>query len=103
MTDSASPLEFVKSEIRSSDVVVFSKSYCPYCTTTKKLFSSMNIEAKVIELNKIDNGAKIQSALLEISGQRTVPNVYIKGRHLGGNDDTHAAWRSGKLEEMLKK
>lgn len=50
----------------------------------------------------MDNGAEIQSALLDISGQRTVPNVFIKGKHLGGNDDTQAAARSGKLEEMLK-
>lgn len=62
----------------------------------------MNIDAKVIELDQIDNGAEVQSALLEMSGQRTVPNVYIKGKHLGGNDDTQAAARSGKLEEMLK-
>lgn len=62
----------------------------------------MSVDAKVIELDQIDNGAEVQSALLDISGQRTVPNVFIKGQHLGGNDDTQAAARSGKLEEMLK-
>jgi glutaredoxin 3 len=62
----------------------------------------MNIDAKVYELDNMDNGADIQSALLDISGQRTVPNVFVKGKHLGGNDDTQAAARSGKLEEMLK-
>ena len=84
-------------------MVVFSKSYCPFCTTTKQLFSSMSIDAKVIELDGMENGAEIQGALLDISGQRTVPNVFIKGEHLGGNDDTQAAARSGKLEELLKK
>ena len=62
----------------------------------------MNIDAKVYELDNMDNGADIQSALLDISGQRTVPNVFVKGKHWGGNDDTQAAARSGKLEEMLK-
>lgn len=62
----------------------------------------MNIDAKVYELDNMDNGTDIQSALLDISGQRTVPNVFVKGKHLGGNDDTQAAARSGKLEEMLK-
>ena len=62
----------------------------------------MNIDAKVYELDNMDNGADIQSALLDISGQRTVPNVFVKGKHLGGNDDTQAAARSGKLEEILK-
>ncbi|KAL3769174.1 hypothetical protein ACHAW5_000644 [Stephanodiscus triporus] len=96
-----SPVEFAKSEIASNDVVVFSKSYCPYCTSTKTLFSGMKINAKVIELDKIDNGSEIQSALLDITGQRTVPNVFIKGKHLGGNDVTQAAAKSGKLKEMM--
>ena len=99
----ASPVEFAKSAIASDDVVVFSKSYCPFCTTTKQLFESMNVDAKVIELNEIDDGNEIQAALLDISGQRTVPNVFIKGKHIGGNDDTQAAARSGKLQEMLGK
>ncbi|KAL7432004.1 hypothetical protein ACHAXH_002127 [Discostella pseudostelligera] len=97
----ATPVEFAKSEIASSDVVVFSKTYCPYCTATKQLFSGMNIDAKVIELDKLDNGSEIQSALLDITGQRTVPNVFIKGKHLGGNDVTQAAAKNGKLKEML--
>ena len=98
----ATPMEFAKSEIASNDVVVFSKSYCPFCTSTKQLFSSMNIDAKVIELNEMDDGNEIQGALLDMSGQRTVPNVFIKGKHLGGNDDTQAAARSGQLAKMLE-
>ena len=49
----------------------------------------------------MDNGSEVQAALLDISGQRTVPNVFIKGKHLGGNDDSQAAARSGKLKELL--
>jgi len=98
----ASPMEFAKAEIASNDVVVFSKSYCPYCSSTKELFKSMNIDAKVIELNEMDDGNAIQAALLDITGQRTVPNVFIKGNHLGGNDDTQAAARSGKLKKMME-
>ena len=63
----------------------------------------MSVDAKVIELDQMDNGNEIQGALLDLSGQRTVPNVFIKGKHLGGNDDTQAAARSGKLEETLGK
>mmetsp|Transcript_21855 Transcript_21855/g.46786 ORF Transcript_21855/g.46786 Transcript_21855/m.46786 type:complete len:111 (-) Transcript_21855:329-661(-) len=99
--NSAMSSGFAKSEIASNDVVVFSKSYCPFCTKTKQLFSSMNIDAKVFELDRMDNGDAVQGELLAISGQRTVPNVFIKGKHLGGNDDTQAAAKSGKLQEML--
>mmetsp|Transcript_26670 Transcript_26670/g.62448 ORF Transcript_26670/g.62448 Transcript_26670/m.62448 type:complete len:152 (-) Transcript_26670:497-952(-) len=93
--------DYVKGEIASADVVVFSKTFCPFCRKTKNLLLDKGIDAKVIELDKVDNGDAIQDALLELSGQRTVPNVFIKGNHLGGNDDTQTAAREGKLEEML--
>merc|ERR1712086_195166 len=96
-----SSMEFAKNEIASNDVVVFSKSYCPYCTKTIKLLQKMKIAAKVIELDEVDDGAAIQGALLTLSKQRTVPNVFVKGTHVGGNDDTHAAAKSGKLQQML--
>ncbi len=82
-------------------VVVFSKSFCPFCKKTKELLEDLKIDATVYELNKMDDGADIQAALLDLSGQKTVPNVFIKGEHLGGNDDTQAAAKSGKLQEML--
>ena len=97
----ATPAEFAKAVIASSDVVVFSKSFCPFGTRTKNLFDGMGVNYKVLELNEIDNGADVQAALLEMTGQRTVPNVFIKGQHLGGNDDTQAAAKSGKLAELL--
>ena len=75
----ASPEEFVKAEIASADVVVFSKTFCPFCRKTKKVFDAMEgVDVKYIELNEMDDGNEIQDALLELSGQRTVPNVFIK-------------------------
>lgn len=82
--------------------MIFSKTYCPFCSATKTLFERMGIEAEVVELDKMEDGHEMQVALQELSGQRTVPNVFINGKHLGGNDDTQAAVRSGKLEEMMK-
>ena len=54
------------------------------------------------ELDTIDNGDAIQSSLLKLTGQKTVPNVFINGQHLGGCDSTVAAKDSGKLLELLK-
>lgn len=96
-----SPLEFVKNEIASNDVVVFSKSYCPYCSKTKALMQELNIVAKVIELDRRDDGDAVQGALMVHSSQHTVPNVFVKGEHVGGNDDAQAATKSGKLQRML--
>lgn len=63
--------------------------------------NDLKIDAKVIELDEVDNGAAIQDALKTLTGQRTVPNVFIKGEHLGGNDVTQAAAKSGKLQKLL--
>jgi len=61
----------------------------------------MNIDAMVIEMDKVENGDAIQGELMVTTGQRTVPNVFIKGEHLGGNSDVQAAAKSGKLQEMM--
>eukprot|EP00579_Thalassiosira_antarctica_P000951 CAMPEP_0201866754 /NCGR_PEP_ID=MMETSP0902-20130614/1224_1 /ASSEMBLY_ACC=CAM_ASM_000551 /TAXON_ID=420261 /ORGANISM="Thalassiosira antarctica, Strain CCMP982" /LENGTH=94 /DNA_ID=CAMNT_0048391781 /DNA_START=144 /DNA_END=428 /DNA_ORIENTATION=- len=92
---------FAKSAIASNDVVVFSKSYCPFCKKTKELLTSKGIDFKVFELDEMDNGAEVQGELMVISKQRTVPNVFVKGKHLGGNDDLQKAAKNGKLQEML--
>ncbi len=49
----------------------------------------------------IDNGDKIQEELQRMTGQRTVPNIFVKGQHLGGCDDTLAAIQNGKFATML--
>merc|ERR1712070_351297 len=100
---SASTLEDeIKSTIASDKVVVFSKDYCPFCLSTKKLLDGMGVKYTTIEINLLPNGPDYQAALTTISGQRTVPNVFIGGTHLGGNDDTQRAAKSGKLAELLK-
>ena len=71
------------------------------CTATKTLFQDLGVNAKVIELDTMENGSDIQASLAEFTGQRTVPNVFIKGKHLGGNDKTQAANKSGELKKML--
>lgn len=56
----------------------------------------------VMELDERDDGSAIQDVLLDITGGRSVPRVFIDGEFIGGGDDTDALARSGKLEVMLK-
>ena len=95
------PASFVKDTVRGSPVVVFSKSSCPYCRRTKTLLRQLGVNASVVELDKRADGRAIQDALASLSGQRTVPNVFIGGEHIGGNDATQALHRSGKLAGKL--
>jgi glutaredoxin 3 len=94
--------DFAKKEIANNKVVVFSKSYCPFCTATKNLLNELKVDYTLHELNEMGQmGSDIQAALQDMTGQRTVPNVFVNGQHLGGNDVTQAAAKSGKLQKML--
>ena len=96
--------KFIEDEISQHKVVIFSKSYCPYCVDTKKLFQKkefQEVDVVIHELEKMKNGAAIQSTLGSMSGQRTVPSVWIGGKFIGGNSETQAAYKNGKLSSML--
>jgi len=90
----------VESFIDENPVAVFSKSYCPYCKASKALLTEMNAQFNVIELDQVDDGADIQNALKDISGQNTVPNIFIGKQHIGGNSDLQA--RKKELPELLR-
>ncbi|KJE97197.1 glutaredoxin-C3 [Capsaspora owczarzaki ATCC 30864] len=87
--------------VASNTVAIFSKSYCPYCKRVKALFDSIGVKYTAIELDTHPDGSGIQSELINVTGQRTVPNVFVRGTHIGGSDDTHAAQKSGRLQKLL--
>ena len=62
---------------RPAQVVIFSKTTCPFCRKTKDLFDGLDVKYTSVELDEMDNGPDVQDALLDSSGQRTVPNVVI--------------------------
>lgn len=87
--------------IDDNAVMVFSKSYCPYCRATKTLLRDMNATFEVLELDKDADGSAIQDALEEISNQRTVPNIFIGQKHIGGNSDLQAVKKT-TLPDLLR-
>lgn len=91
----------IDEEITSKAIVIFSKSYCPYCVATKKAAQQLKAEFIAHELDKMPNGSQIQAELLQKTGQRTVPNVFVNGKHIGGNDDFQAAIKKGEIQKML--
>lgn len=83
--------------------MVFSKSYCPYCKATKDLLNKLGVkDSKIFELDNMDEGSDMQQYLAEKTGQRTVPNVFISGDHIGGNSDLQALNEKGQLKKLLK-
>ncbi|KAK0619434.1 putative glutaredoxin [Immersiella caudata] len=104
MSDSAQ--QKVQQLINDNGVVVFSKSYCPYCNNTKRLLDSYGAKYAHYELNQEEDGSDVQEALLNITGQRTVPNIFINRQHIGGNSDFEAVIAGGKdgkkVEDILQ-
>ncbi|EAQ86182.1 hypothetical protein CHGG_07435 [Chaetomium globosum CBS 148.51] len=92
--------------IDENAVMIFSKSYCPYCRDAKSVFSTRDVKYKAVELNQMDDGDDIQDALQKMTGQRTVPNIFIGGTHIGGSSDLNNVVSSGKdgksIDVLLK-
>ncbi|KAJ7771217.1 thioredoxin-like protein [Mycena olivaceomarginata] len=96
--------DIVETAINENRIMIFSKSSCPYCKRAKALFAAQFPEEKpvVFELNEREDGPAIQSYLAEKTGQRTVPNIFINKHHVGGNDDTQAAFKTGELGRLVQ-
>ena len=91
----------IKSTVADNKVVIYSKSWCPFCMKTKSLFDGLGVPYTAVELDQVDDGQAIQEALLDLTQQRTVPNVFVNGGHVGGNDDTQKFAASGELQKAL--
>ena len=98
----ASALEKVRSLISTGKVLVFSKTWCPYCDEAKDILSSANVKYDAFELDKLPDGEAMQKALLQVSGQRTVPNIFIAQKHIGGCSDLKAKIDNGQVIEILE-
>jgi len=86
-------------------VIIFSKSYCPYSKKAKHiLLDKYDIVPApyVVELDMHNLGSGLQAALHKMTGRRTVPNVLINGKSIGGGDDVEALDGSDKLASKIK-
>ena len=72
-----------------------------YCDRAKALFDTLKQPYHAIELDQMNDGADIQALLKDFTGQRTVPNIFINGKHIGGCDDLMSLHKSAKLESLL--
>jgi glutaredoxin 3 len=82
----------------AAQVEVYVTTYCPYCIRAKALLQKKGVPFKEIDVSNDD--AK-RAWLMKASGQRTVPQIFINGKSVGGSDDIHALDRAGKLDALL--
>ncbi len=81
-----------------AEVLVYVTSWCPYCVAAKRLLKKK--DAAFTEID-VDGRDELRSWLLSASGQRTVPQIFVNGRSLGGFTDIDALDRAGKLDPLL--
>ncbi|MCD6680514.1 MAG: glutaredoxin 3 [Burkholderiaceae bacterium] len=81
-------------------VVMYSTAVCPYCQRAEQLLRARGVED--IEKVRIDQDPAQRDAMIERTGRRTVPQIFIGEQHVGGYDDLAALDRAGKLVPMLQ-
>ncbi|KAL1497708.1 hypothetical protein ABEB36_008620 [Hypothenemus hampei] len=91
----------VKNIIGSGKVVIFSKTYCPYCKLAKEVFDKIKEKYTTVELDLRDDGEEIQGILGEITGARTVPRVFVNGKFVGGGSDVKSLYEKGELQTLV--
>ncbi|KAG5865069.1 hypothetical protein JTB14_015947 [Gonioctena quinquepunctata] len=91
----------VKDLIKSDKIVIFSKSYCPYCKLAREVFDKLQTKYTEILLDHRDDGDEIQSILGAITGARTVPRVFVNEVCLGGGSDVKALYEKGELQKLV--
>ena len=79
-------------------IIIYSGRFCGYCTAAERIFQSKDAD---YELIKVDDDPVQFEHMMEISGRRTIPQIFIDDYHVGGFDDLFALNQSGKLDELL--
>ena len=80
-------------------VVMYTTGYCPYCSRAEMLLTQRGVAA--IEKIRIHEDPEQRPIMMERTGRRTVPQIYIGDTHVGGFDDLSALDREGKLLPLL--
>lgn len=80
-------------------IEIYSKHHCPYCVRAKALLDSKGAKYQEIEVDK--DTEQFQIMLQRAPGRRTVPQIFINDKHIGGCDDLFACDQKGELDKLL--
>ena len=79
-------------------VLMYTTAVCPYCQMAERLLRSKGVE---VEKVRVDLEPARRMEMMEKTGRRTVPQIYVGDTHVGGYDDLAALDRAGKLDPLL--
>ncbi len=79
---------------------MYATGACPYCMRARALLEARGLDYEEIRVD-LDPGRRLE--MMERSGRRTVPQIWINDHHVGGFDDLYALERAGELDTLLAK
>ena len=80
-------------------VEVYATATCPYCHRARALLDKKSVTYELIDVGA--DPARRAEMMQRAQGRRTVPQIFIDGKGIGGSDELHALERAGKLDAML--
>lgn len=80
-------------------VTMYTGPFCPYCTMAKKLLNALGV-TEITEI-RVDRSPDDFAQMQQLSGQRSVPQIFIGETHVGGFTDLYSLQQQGKLESLL--
>jgi len=83
---------------QTPDIVMYSTGWCPYCDRARALLARKGLTFREIKVD--ENPAEREAMLARSGGRRTVPQIFIGERHVGGFDDLYAIDKSGELDTL---
>ncbi|HHL3493575.1 TPA: glutaredoxin 3 [Legionella pneumophila] len=83
-----------------NEVILYTTGYCPYCIKAKELLDKKKVIYTEI---RVDLQPALREEMIQKSGRRTVPQIFINSQAIGGCDDLYALEAQGTLNELLKK
>lgn len=81
-------------------VIIYSSNHCPYCDMAKSLLMREKISFEEINISQSDRLK--QDMIKKAGGRRTVPQIFIGKKHIGGYDDLNKVYTSKELNNLLK-
>jgi glutaredoxin 3 len=79
-------------------ITLYVTGWCPYCQRAKALLDSKQLAFNEID---VDEDPKLRQEMVARSGRRTVPQIFIGERHVGGCDDLYALESNGELDQLV--
>jgi glutaredoxin 3 len=81
------------------NVLMYTTAVCPYCINAERLLNAKGV--KDINKIRVDLQPKLRMEMMQKTGRRTVPQIYIGDQHIGGFDDLRALDLAGELDPLL--